>query len=122
MFKKTETGKILLVVGVLFLIDPILQALNLYSWYGFLATLFMGWLLVVLGAFLTSIRASAWTLFLMGFYLYFVSFGIFDWGAGDIDRFFGPLVFSIEVFHILMGLMLAIISFLIKKGKTDKTI
>jgi len=115
MFKKTEMGKILLIVGILFLIDPILQTLKFYYWYGLLVTLFFGWLLTILGASLISFRVSAWTFFLMGFYLYFIFFkGILE---TDMARFLGFYALLIPSLHILVGLILGVGSFIKSKKR-----
>jgi len=110
MFKRTEIGKILLIVGILFLIDPLLQTLNFYHWYGLLMALFFGWLLTILGALLINLRVSAWTFFITAFYLYFISFGMF--AEGDAGIYYGPFVLSIIILHILLGLIFGIASFL----------
>lgn len=115
MFNKA--AKILLIVGIFFLIDPLLQVLNLYDWDGFLGMLFIGWLLTILGAVFISQRVSAWTFFLMGFYLMFISFKFME----GIERFLTPAVEIIIALHILLGLILGIISFQ-KSKKARSTI
>lgn len=109
--KVGEIGKILLIIGVLFLIDPLVEVLIFYYWYGFLGMLFIGWLLTILGAAFISLRTSAWAVFLTGFYLMFIFYKLLENEGGNIGFHLGPLLVLIVILHILLGLILSTISF-----------
>lgn len=115
---QSRIGKILLIVGILFLIIPFLGfVLNLYFWYGFMgyrymAVLFIGWFLIILRVSSISLRVSAWTFLLLGLYFYTLV-RIYDYEAVTI-----AYLFYMIPFHILLGLILGIISF--QKSKNTR--
>ena len=115
MFDPTQKlGKIFLAIGIILLLETILEEFNVFHLVGG-GFLIFGWAIILIGAILINIRTTAWTFFLMSFYS-FVLFGKMLEG-GDIGVYIGNFLFLIVISHLSLGLILGIISFIRHKNR-----